>query len=89
MAVFLGYNQYWPGGFMGLWFLCPGTPDSGSGFKASQQMCHGLKSHQTDWEKPFIRYPANTVCMTDRSLDGKTESYMALQLFHSWGHKNS
>ena len=20
MAVFLGYNQYWPGGFMVLWF---------------------------------------------------------------------
>ena len=41
VAVFLGYNQYWPGGFMGLWFLCPGTPEgstgSCSGFKASQK----------------------------------------------------
>ena len=34
MAVFLGYNQYWPEGFMVLWFLCQGTPEgSGSGLK--------------------------------------------------------
>ena len=38
--------------------LCPGTPEgstgSGSGFKASQKMGNGLKSHPTDWEKPGI-----------------------------------
>ena len=47
VAVFLGYNQYWPGGFMVLWFLCPGAPEgstgSGSGFKASQKMGQRLK----------------------------------------------
>ena len=47
VAVFLGYNQYWSGGFMVLWFLCPGTPEgsigSGSGFKASQKMGPWLK----------------------------------------------
>ena len=26
VAVFLGYNQYWPDWFMVWWFLCPGTP---------------------------------------------------------------
>ena len=39
VAVFLGYNQYWPGGFMFFVVLCPGAPEgstsSGSGFKAS------------------------------------------------------
>ena len=47
VTVFLGYYQYWPGGFMGLWFLCPGTPKSstgsGSGFKASQKPGPQLK----------------------------------------------
>ena len=48
VAVFLGYNQYRPGGFMVLWFfLCPGTPEgsmgSGSGLKASQKMGQQLK----------------------------------------------
>ena len=36
VTVFLGYNQYWPGGFMVLWLLCPGA-GSGSGIKASQK----------------------------------------------------
>ena len=35
--------QYWPGGFMLFVVLCPGTPGgstgSGSGFKASQNLC--------------------------------------------------
>ena len=42
VAVFLGYNQYWPDEFIVLWFLCPGTPGgstgSGSGFKVSQKV---------------------------------------------------
>ena len=25
VVVFLGYNQYWPGGFMFLWFYVPET----------------------------------------------------------------
>ena len=41
LAMFLGYNQYWPGGFMGLWILCPGasggSTDSGSDFNASKK----------------------------------------------------
>ena len=39
VAVFLVYNQCWPGGFCG--FLCPGTPEGSNGidycFKASQK----------------------------------------------------
>ena len=55
MAVFLGYNQYWPGGFLLFVVLCPGAPEGsaggGSGFKASQKTGHCLKSHPADWEK--------------------------------------
>ena len=60
-ALFLGYNQYWPGEFMVFVVLCPGAPEgstgSGSDFKASQKTSHSLKSHPTDWEKLGI-YPA-------------------------------
>ena len=39
--------QYWQGGFMVLWFKCPGAPEgstgSGPGFKASQKMGLWLK----------------------------------------------
>ena len=51
VAVFLGYNQYWPGGLMvllGGGGVCPGTPEgstgSGSGFKASQKTGPRLKA---------------------------------------------
>ena len=58
VAMFLGYNQFWPGGFMLFVVLCPVEPEgstgSGSGFKASQKTGHALKSHLTDWEKPGI-----------------------------------
>ena len=58
MAVFLGYNQYWPDEFIFFVVLCPGAPEgstgSGSGFKASQKTGHGFKSHPTDWENPGI-----------------------------------
>ena len=41
MAVFLGYNQHWPGEFMVFVAICPGAPKgstgSGSGFKVSQK----------------------------------------------------
>ena len=47
VAVFLGYNQYWPGGLMVLWFLCPGAPKGSTGsaseFKASQKTGPQLK----------------------------------------------
>ena len=47
VAVFLGYNQYWSGGFMGFCFLCIRTPESstgsGSDFKASQKTGPWLK----------------------------------------------
>ena len=46
-AVFLGYNQYWSGGFMVFVVLCPGAPEgstgSGSDFKASQETGLRLK----------------------------------------------
>ena len=43
VALFLGYNQYWPGGSMCFFVvLCPGASEgstsSGSGFKAFQKM---------------------------------------------------
>ena len=39
----------------GLWLgLHKGSTNSGSDFKASQKTGPGLKSHQTDWEKPGI-----------------------------------
>ena len=47
VAVFIGYNQYWPGGCMVLWILCPGAPEgstvSGSDFKSSQKTGPWLK----------------------------------------------
>ena len=58
MAVFIGYNQYWPVGFMVLWFLCPGAPEdstsSSSAFKAPQKTGRRLKSHPTGREKPGL-----------------------------------
>ena len=59
VAVFLGYNQYCPGGFMFCVVLYPGAREgstgSGSGLKASQKTGHVFKSQQTDWEKPGIK----------------------------------
>ena len=47
VVVFLGYNQYWLGGFMVLLCLCPGAPTgaagSGSGFNAFQKTVPRLK----------------------------------------------
>ena len=48
VAVFHGYNQYWPGGFMFVFGgLCPGAPEvstsSGSGLKVSQKTGPQLK----------------------------------------------
>ena len=47
LAVFLGYNQYWRGGFMVFVVLCPGAPEgstsSGSSFKVSQKTGPQLK----------------------------------------------
>ena len=38
MAVFLGYNQYWPVGYVFFVVICPGgSTGSGSSFKASQK----------------------------------------------------
>ena len=47
-AVFLGYNQYWPGGSMFFVVLCPGAPEgstdsTSSDFKASQRTGPQLK----------------------------------------------
>ena len=33
VAVFLGYNQYWPGGFMVLWFYVQEHPKAQSAMK--------------------------------------------------------
>ena len=58
VAVFLGYNQYWPGGFMVFVVLCPGAPEGSPAvvldLKRLRRRRHNLKSHQTDWEKSGI-----------------------------------
>ena len=59
MAVFLGYNQYWPGGFMVLWvFYVQEHPKAQPAvvliLKRLRRQGHSLKSHPTDWEKPGI-----------------------------------
>ena len=58
LVIFLWPCSLLAGWVYGLWFLCPGTSEgstgSGSGFKLSQKRGHGLKSPQTDWEKPGI-----------------------------------
>ena len=53
VAVFLGYNQYWPGGLMFffcvfLWFYVQEHPKA-------QKTGPQLKSHLTDWKKPGIK----------------------------------
>ena len=42
--------QYWPGGFMLLLVLCPGTPGGSNGSGSGFDGANGLKSHPTDWE---------------------------------------
>ena len=70
VAVFLSYNQYWPGGFMVLWFLCPGAPDGSPAvvlvLKRLRRRGHDLKSHPIDWEKPGIE--ASTPGLQDIGL---------------------
>ena len=56
VAVFLGYNQYWLGGFMLFWsFYVQEHPKAQPavvlGLKRLGRQGHGLKSHPTDWEK--------------------------------------
>ena len=58
MNTYLGYNQYWPGGFMVLWFYVqehqkaqPAVVLISKHFKGRG---HSLNSHPTDWEKPGI-----------------------------------
>ena len=58
MAVFLGYNQYWPGEFMVLCFYVQEHPKAQSAvvlvLKHLRRRGHCLKSHPTDWERPGI-----------------------------------
>ena len=58
VAVFLGYNQYWPGGFMVLLFSVQehlkAQPVVILISKCLRRQGHRLKSHPTDWEKPGI-----------------------------------
>ena len=58
VAVFLGYNQYWPGGFMVLWFYAQEHPKAQPAvvlvLKRLRRRGNGLKSHPTDWEKPGV-----------------------------------
>ena len=60
VAVFLGYYQYWPGGFTVLCFLCPGTPEgstgSSSGFKASQKTGPWLKVQIVNYVQSSIGF---------------------------------
>ena len=56
--MFLGYNQYWPGGFMVLWFYAQEHPKAQPAvvlvLKRLRRRGNGLKSHPTDWEKPGV-----------------------------------
>ena len=62
VAVFLGYNQYWPGEFMFLRFYVQEHPKAQPKAQAAvvlvlkrlRRRDHSLKSHPTDWEKPGI-----------------------------------
>ena len=49
VAVFLGYNQYWPGGFIIFVVLCPGAPEGSPAvvlvLKRLRRLGHSLKSH--------------------------------------------
>ena len=64
VAVFLGYNQYWPGGLMVLWFYVQELPKVQPAvvqvLKRLRRRGNGLKSHPTDWEKPGFE-PATPV----------------------------
>ena len=53
MAVFLGYNQYWSGGFMVLWFYVPEQPKAHRHWFWLKSVSEE-GSHPTDWEKPGI-----------------------------------
>ena len=65
VAVFLGYNQHWPGGFMVLCFYVQehrkAQPAVVLILKHLRRCGHGLKTHLTDYEKPGIE-PA-TPCL--------------------------
>ena len=63
VTVFLGYNQYWPGGFMFFVVLCPGAPEGSPAvalfLKRLRRRGHSFKYHPTDWEKPGIEPATN------------------------------
>ena len=50
--------QYWPGGFMVLWFYVQELPKAQPAvvlvLKRPRRRGNSLKSHPTDWEKPGI-----------------------------------
>ena len=50
--------QYWPGGFIVLWFYVQELPKAQLAvvlvLKRLRRRGNSLKSHQTDWEKPGI-----------------------------------
>ena len=60
MAVFLGYNQDWPVGFMFFVFLyVQEHPKAQQAvvlvLKRTRRRGHGLKSHPTEWKKQRIK----------------------------------
>ena len=67
VAVFLVYNQCWPGGFCGV--LCPGTPEGSTALvpvlKRLRRRDEGLKSHPTDWQtrKAANHKSISKICM--------------------------
>ena len=58
VAVFLGYSQYWPGGFMVLWLNVQEHPKAQLAvvliLKLLRRRGHSLKPQWTDWGKPGI-----------------------------------
>ena len=68
VAVFLGYKQYWPGGFMVLGFYIQEHPKAQQAvvliLKSLRRRGNGLKSRPTDWEKPQILFKPCSLAIT-------------------------
>ena len=86
VAIFLGYNQYWPGGFMVsvCVFYVQEHPKAQPAVilisKRLRRRGHGLRSHPTDCEKPGIE-PA-IPCLQDIGLS-PTPRRLLVQMFET------
>ena len=84
VAVFLGWtSQYWPGGFMVLWFYVQEHPKAQPAvvlvLKRLRRRGNGLKSHLTDWEK--LRIKPATPALQDIGLSPTPRRLMCLKVW--------